>query len=86
MTPIMSEESAMKYISQLSETPEVKEELSRITKHAVDEENAFGAPWIVVELADGRKGRFFGSDRMESIACFMSKPYLGAIPAVKGKM
>ncbi|KAI5480806.1 hypothetical protein MNV49_007216 [Pseudohyphozyma bogoriensis] len=44
------------------------------------ENGAFGFPWIIVEREDGEKHRFFGSDRLELMAYFLGKEYLGPFP------
>ncbi|KAJ3402095.1 Glutathione S-transferase kappa 1, partial [Chytridiales sp. JEL 0842] len=54
--------------------------LSKVTKHAVEDLGAFGAPWVLVEKEDGSKMTFFGSDRFEAIAFFLGKPYYGVNP------
>lgn len=59
--PALSGEQLQHYL-ELSQSPEVKENLRETTQKALDE-GAFGAPWIVVSLPDGTNESFFGADR-----------------------
>ncbi|KAJ3195137.1 Glutathione S-transferase kappa 1 [Dinochytrium kinnereticum] len=81
LTPVLTKELAQKFISEYSVLPDVKERLIAVTKDMVENEGAFGAPWFVVEREDGERMSFFGSDRMEAMAFFLKKPYLGAVPS-----
>ena len=58
----------------LASSPAAKQGLVRNTQAAVDC-GAFGAPWIVVDTADGEKHCYFGSDRFELIAHRHQLPY-----------
>ncbi|PWN89673.1 thioredoxin-like protein [Acaromyces ingoldii] len=52
--------------------------LKEETRILVEEEGAFGVPWIIVTRAsDGRTEKWFGSDRFEQIAAFLGQPYKG---------
>jgi glutathione S-transferase kappa 1 len=49
-------------------TAEVKDRLMSVTKDVVELHGAFGAPWIVVDLPNGRSVSVFGSDRFDHIS------------------
>jgi 2-hydroxychromene-2-carboxylate isomerase len=51
---------------------ETKETLKKVTERAVTAYGAFGAPWIVVDTADGKTHAFFGSDRFDQIEHVLS--------------
>ncbi|KAJ3095583.1 hypothetical protein HDU97_006786 [Phlyctochytrium planicorne] len=80
LSPVVTKELAQQYITEYAVSPEVKEGLIAVTKALVEDEGAFGAPWFIVEREDGEKACFFGSDRMEAVAYFLKKPYLGPVP------
>ena len=52
----------VKTILEKGSSPEYKKKLSDNTQRALDS-GAFGAPWFIVENAQGAKEPFFGSDR-----------------------
>ncbi|KAJ3050624.1 hypothetical protein HK097_008390 [Rhizophlyctis rosea] len=65
--------------------PQIKDELLRTTKEALDQ-GAFGAPWIEVEQEDGRKIYFWGSDRFEQMAMVLGKRWYGPLGRVEAKL
>ncbi|KAJ3309705.1 Coronin-7 [Boothiomyces sp. JEL0838] len=76
LSPILGKNT--KSIFEESTTGPVKAALQSATKEALDS-GSFGAPWFVVEK-DQQKQTFFGSDRLEAIACFLEEQYVGLNP------
>lgn len=76
LSPILGKDT--KSIFEESTTGPVKAALQSATKDALDS-GSFGAPWFVVEK-DQQKQTFFGSDRLEAIACFLEEQYVGLNP------
>ncbi|KAI8851788.1 glutathione S-transferase kappa 1-like protein [Chytridium lagenaria] len=70
LSPVLSDDLARKYVYEFANSAEVKEKLLTVTKATMDNEGSFGAPW----------------DRMESIAFFLNKPYLGAVPVKEARL
>ncbi|KAJ3370547.1 Glutathione S-transferase kappa 1 [Kappamyces sp. JEL0680] len=58
----------------------VKDELKRVSSLALDV-GSFGAPWFIIQRHDGVQSTFFGSDRFEAIAHWLSLPYCGPVPS-----
>jgi glutathione S-transferase kappa 1 len=58
-----------------SESPANKERLKVEAKAVVDEDKCFGLPWMVFTRADGAQEKFWGSERMESIAFWLGEGY-----------
>ncbi|CAN8003032.1 unnamed protein product [Ixodes hexagonus] len=58
----------------------VKDGLKKNTSDAVEVYGAFGAPTIVVHVADGKTEVFFGSDRFEQMAYILGKQWCGPLP------
>jgi glutathione S-transferase kappa 1 len=44
-------------------TPEIKQQLTSITKMVVEKQGAFGCPWYWATNSEGKSEPFFGSDR-----------------------
>ncbi|KZO92289.1 thioredoxin-like protein [Calocera viscosa TUFC12733] len=59
-----------------------KDGLRTDAEQFVEEESAFGFPWIICEKEGGERWSFFGSDRMHSISYWLGKeyPYVGVDP------
>ena len=74
-------ERARAYVLDECNKKHVKAELEAVTKYAVEELNAFGAPLMLVEDGAGGAGKaVFGSDRMEVVAMLLGEKYYGARP------
>ncbi|KAJ3020980.1 UNVERIFIED_CONTAM: Glutathione S-transferase kappa 1 [Siphonaria sp. JEL0065] len=81
LSPIVGPDHAKRLIEKDSQSPTVKSALIEATKEAVEKYGAFGAPWFVVERAlDKQQMTFFGSDKLETIAWFLSQKYEGPCP------
>ncbi|KAJ3289088.1 hypothetical protein HDU79_004327 [Rhizoclosmatium sp. JEL0117] len=80
LAPIVGKEHATKLVEVDSQTPQVKQELIRVTKEAVEVHGAFGAPWIVCEREGKEAMAFFGSDKVEAIAYYFGVKYEGPCP------
>lgn len=65
-----------------SESIEIKAFLESTTVFA-SSKGCFGAPFMIVKDSNGKEDCFYGSDRFEQIAMFLSKPYLGYRPFEK---
>jgi len=65
---------AIEELLKLALTPENKKAVMGYTKAAQDT-GAFGAPWLVVDNADGQREMFWGSDRWEQVYAFLQVPY-----------
>ena len=76
----MGEEQARSIIAK-SETETIKETLMATTTEAVEKYGAFGAPWIVAHVPGKNPEPFWGSDRLEALAFYLGKPWLGPVPA-----
>ncbi|GAA6007943.1 hypothetical protein JCM10207_006975 [Rhodosporidiobolus poonsookiae] len=74
----------VKELIQLATGDEIKGLLKSESGAVVEEEGAFGFPWMVVERDDGVKRNFFGSDRFEQMAFWLGKPWHGPVPDEKG--
>lgn len=55
--------------------PDIKAELTGITKKAVEDLGAFGCPWFWVHDGKGNAEPFFGSDRFHFIWDYLDIPY-----------
>jgi glutathione S-transferase kappa 1 len=77
LKPILKEKFGS--VVEQASTERIKNELSKQTKHVTEVEGAFGAPWFVIEK-DGKKTKFFGSDRFEAMAHWAGFPYQGPNP------
>ncbi|ORY52846.1 thioredoxin-like protein [Rhizoclosmatium globosum] len=80
LSPILGPEHAKNLIEVESQTPEVKQELTRVTKEAVESYGSFGAPWIVCEREGRETMTFHGSDKVEAIALYFGLKYEGPRP------
>jgi len=56
-------------------TPEVKQQLTDITKMVVEKHGAFGCPWYCVTNSQGKAEPFFGSDRFHFMWEFLGLPW-----------
>ncbi|KAJ3290573.1 Glutathione S-transferase kappa 1 [Rhizoclosmatium sp. JEL0117] len=81
LSPILGPEHAKNLIEVESQTPEVKQELTRVTKEAVESYGSFGAPWIVCEREGRETMTFHGSDKVEAIALYFGLKYEGPRPS-----
>ncbi|TPX42138.1 hypothetical protein SeLEV6574_g05744 [Synchytrium endobioticum] len=75
---ILGHEKAQRMM-EASTTLDIKNELSHVTKEAV-QEGAFGNPWVVATNSDGTTARFFGEDSFERLCYFLGKENLGPVP------
>lgn len=64
---------------KLSQTDEIKAALKSEAAELVNQEGAFGFPWIIVEKnkGGGKKRSFFGADRFEHIAFYLGQTWNG---------
>ncbi|KAJ3299933.1 hypothetical protein HK104_005845 [Borealophlyctis nickersoniae] len=85
LSPVVGADATETLLTKTINEPAVKDELTRVTKEAIEVHGAFGAPWIVVENG-GMKETFFGSDRFEAVAMVMGKEWYGPVPKVGAKL
>ncbi|KAJ1564892.1 Glutathione S-transferase kappa 1, partial [Cladochytrium tenue] len=87
LAPVVGATRARALVETDHSRQEVKDELARATRQAVEDFGAFGAPLYVVRGAtdaDPPVAILFGSDRIEALAMMLGKPYLGANPLRAG--
>jgi len=70
--------NVINHLIAMMNTDEIKNELKKMTNEAVDS-GAFGAPWTVLTMPDGKKYRFFGSDRIHVLGHIIGQPFKGPL-------
>lgn len=75
-------------IIKAAQTPEIKQTLNDVTKHAVEKLGAFGCPWFWVHDGKGKAEPFFGSDRFHYMWDYLDIPHrnLEILGPVSGKL
>lgn len=75
-------------VMKAAQTPEIKQALNDITKHAVEDLGAFGCPWFWVHDGRGNAEPFFGSDRFHYMWDYLGIPHqdLELLEPVSGKL
>ncbi|EJD48961.1 thioredoxin-like protein [Auricularia subglabra TFB-10046 SS5] len=88
LVPGVFSEAQLKQLLAKANAKENKEGLKGDAQALVEEHGAFGFPWIVVHMPDGRKESFFGADRMEAMAFVLGPKYKysGPFPQAQSKL
>lgn len=75
-------------VMEAAQTPEIKQALNDVTKHAVQDLGAFGCPWFWVHDGKGKAEPFFGSDRFHFMWDYLDIPHqkLEILGPVSGKL
>lgn len=75
-------------VIKAAQTPEIKQALNDVTKHAVENLGAFGCPWFWVHDGKGKEEPFFGSDRFHYMWDYLEIPHrnLEILDPVSGKL
>ncbi|KAJ3346801.1 Glutathione S-transferase kappa 1 [Entophlyctis luteolus] len=81
LSKVVSPAEAARLINEDAQNEDVKKALTAATAKLVEEQGAFGLPWMVVSRSsDGEEMGMFGSDRFEAAAWFLGEMYEGPSP------
>ncbi|KAJ3039384.1 hypothetical protein HDV00_012260 [Rhizophlyctis rosea] len=86
LTPVLGAQLTKEALTA-AQDQSIKDELSRITKEALDQ-GAFGAPWMEVDQGQegGGKSYYFGSDRFEQMAMVLGKKWHGPVGVLNSNL